>query len=135
MERQKIHLWLVLTDCNFSRKNVFQWKGVLCEVSWFFFWGIYNTFVDLSERKKITETFLVWSVSETFVFLINIMLISSNSLLTTPLPLNVVLEQMKPHVILIYSLIFAWNYLIDWNLSQCLLFIIWTRIFYVRDII
>ena len=59
-------------------------------------------------KKKITETVLVWSFSDS-----NQMLKGSSSLLRAILPLNIVLERMKCHVILFYSLICEWDYLIN----------------------
>ena len=69
-------------------------------------------FYGSQSKKEITETVLVWSVSGTF-FLSNQMLKGSSSLLRAISPLNLVLERMKFHVILFYSLICEWDYLIN----------------------
>ena len=69
-------------------------------------------FYGSQSKKKITETVLVWSFSDTF-FRSNQMLKGSSSLLRAILPLNLVLERMKCHVILFYSLICEWDYLIN----------------------
>ena len=117
----KVSLWLVSSDCNLCRKNISEGKGVLCEVLWFF-WGFYDIFVDLSERKKK----LFWSG----VFLTFFSQQPNGNRLQ--FPFNGYLSStccfgthMKPNVTVIYSLICEWDYLINWNLSQCLLFIVY----------
>ena len=102
--------WLqFLQEKCFPRKRSFMWSIMI-------FLRLLQYFCESQVKKKITETVLVCLFHQQDVNRFWLPL-------TTPFPLNVNLERMKPHVILIYSLICEWNYLINWNLSQCLLFI------------
>ena len=76
--------------------------------------------------KEKTYLKMDWSgLFQRLNFLINRMLVSSNFLLTTPSTLNLVLDHMNSHVILIYCLICEWDCLMNGNLSQGLLFIVY----------
>ena len=70
--------------------------------------------ISVQKKKKRTETVLVWSVSEIcFSHQQNVNVKGSTFLLTTPSLLSLVLEGMKPHEILFYSLICEWDYLMN----------------------
>ena len=69
-------------------------------------------FYGSQSKKKITQTVLVWSVSDTF-FLSNQSLKGSSSLLRAISPQSRFGTYEMRHGILFYSLICEWDYLIN----------------------
>ena len=123
--------WLqLLQEKCFPQKRNFVWSIMI-------FLRLLRYFCRFQSKKKRTETVLVWSVSEIcFSHQQNVNVKGSTFLLTTPSLLSLVLEGMKPHEIL-FIVWFVngtiWWIEICYNV-YCLLFIIWTKTFYDRDI-
>ena len=113
--------WLqLLQEKCFPQKRNFVWSIMILLRLLRYFCG------SQSEKKKRTETVLAWSVSEIcFSHQQNVNVKGSTFLLTTPSLLSLVLEGKKPHEILFYSLVCERDYLMNWNLSQRLLFIVY----------